>query len=130
MSASNRYSGAITITPPLTAREIRRAPESSAGFDAHLRITTVTVQTDGGEATRFAADAIVGPSESCSGYDVDAQIQTLVDLYAADHEFAGFIELDPDPGYGDSTPSRYVVRDGRVVEVWPMLVWPAEDGAS
>lgn len=128
MSASNRFSGVITIRPSLTASEIRRAPSgkgASTTWDAHLRITAETVYTDDGEFTRYTADAIVGPEEPCNGYDVVAQIQALVDLYA-DAEFAGFIEMDPDPGFGDPIPTRYVVRDRRVVEVRPVLTWPED----
>lgn len=131
MAASNSFSGEITITPPLTAPEIRQVTGSydwSDSFDAHLRITAVTEQTDDGETVRRTADAIVGPDESCKGYDVAEQIQTIVDLFGASHTFAGFIELDPDPGYGGPTPSRYVVRNGHVVKVEPTLAWP-EDAA-
>ena len=130
MSANNKYSGEITITPPLTAYEIRHFTahyDWSASFDAHLRVGEATEQTDDGEVVRRTAGAIVGPEESCSGYDVVEQIQTIVDLYP-DRDYAGYIEMDPDPGYGDPIPTRYVVRDRRVVEVRPVFTWP-EDAA-
>lgn len=134
MGYSNRFSGAITITPPLTAAEVRQVTgqyDWSTAFDAHLRIASTTVQTDDGEATRYSADAIVGPGDPCNGYDVAEQIQTLVDLFGTGHEFGGFIQADWDPGFGEP-PSRFYVRDGRVVEVKARmeLAWPAEDGAS
>lgn len=132
MSASNRYSGAITITPPLNTHEIRQVTSAydwSDGFDAHLRVNRDESTSVEGESVLIyiteTADAIVGPEESCSGYDVVEQIQTIVDLFP-DRGYAGFIEFDPDPGYGESTPSRYVVRDGRVVEVRPVLTWPED----
>lgn len=128
MSSSNNYTGAITITPPLTGAEIRHLTalhDWSDSFDAHLRVNEVTEQTADGEIVRRTADAIVGPEESCSGYDVAEQIQTIVDLYPG-RAFAGFIEMDPDPGYGDPVPTRYVVRDRRVVEVRPVLTWPED----
>lgn len=131
MSYSNRYSGAITITPPLTATEIRRAPrDDDAGdeWSAHLRINLREVDTDEGSATLCTADAIVGPEEPCSGYDVEQQIQALADLYADSHTLTGWIQVDWDPGFGSTPPSRYMLRDGRVVEVKAQYAWP-EDGA-
>lgn len=136
MSYSNRFSNAITIAPPLNIHEIRQATaryDWSESFDAHLRINRDETTAVDGESVLIyiteTADAILGPAEACNGYDVAEQIQTIVDLFTAGHSFGGFIELDPDPGFGDSTPSRFVVRGGRVVEVKPMLVWP-EDGAA
>lgn len=129
MSASNRYSGAISIKPPLTAAEIRQVESlygANESFDVHLLTNVRIEQTADGEIVRRTADAIGGPDEACNGYDVAEQIQTVVDLFAAGHAFGGFIELDPDPGFGDSTPSRFVVRDGRVVEIKPTLVWPGD----
>ena len=43
------------------------------------------------------------------------------------HEFAGFIEMQPDPGLdGDPCPTRYIV-DGRTVRtVRARLAWPDE----
>jgi Family of unknown function (DUF6205) len=127
MSYSNRFSGAISITPPLTAPELRSFTacyDWDDSFDAHLRVTETTEETADGEIVRREADAIVGPEESCNGYDVQEQIQTVVDLYP-DRVFAGFIQADWDQGFGDP-PSRYVVRDGRVVEVKAQYAWPEE----
>lgn len=132
MSADNRYSGEITITPPLNTHEIRQVTDSydwSIGFDAHLRVNRDEATAVEGESVLIyiteTADAILGPEESCSGYDVVEQIQTVVDLFP-DRAFAGWIEMDPDPGYGDPVPTRYVVRDRHVVEVRPVLAWPED----
>lgn len=128
MGYDNRYTGEITITPPLTATEIRHAPSgrgSSTAWDAHLRITATTEDTDTGEVTRYTADAIVGPENPCNGYDVKEQIQALIDLYADGHRFTGWVQVDWDAGFRE-LPTRYVVRDGRVAEVQPRLLWPGE----
>lgn len=124
MSANNSYSGAITITPPLTATEIRRAPQADSAWDAHLRIVESAVETDQGEILTRIADAIAPPTERCNGYEVEKQIQALVALFADGHQFAGFIEVRWDPGYDDPIPQRYVVRDGRVETITPRLAWP------
>jgi len=126
VSYENRYSGAITITPLLTAAEIRRAPGgvgASAAWDAHLRIDRRETETDAGTLVVYTADAIVGPEQACSGHEVEAQIRALVELFAGDHEFAGHIQVDWDPGFGEP-PSRYLVRGRDVVTVKPRLAWP------
>jgi hypothetical protein len=131
VSYSNRYSGEITITPPLTAAEIRRAPAgkgASTSWDAHLRIDRREIETDAGSMTVYTADAIVGPDEPCNGYDVEQQIKTLVALYADGHEFTGYIQEDPDPGFHEP-PHRWVVRPHGVVgfevaKVAPQITWP------
>lgn len=124
MSYSNRYSGEITITPPLTAAEIRQTPDwAEQTWHTHLRVQTTTEQTPDGEITRYTADAILGPDEPCSGYDVKDQIQALVEQFGGGHTFAGHMQVDWDPGFGE-LPTRYVVRDGRVTEVRPQLLWP------
>jgi len=131
MSYSNHYSGEITITPPLNRTEIEFAPDASDSWDAHLRIVRAeSTRVEGESVLVFiteTADAIVGPEESCNGYEMQEQIQALVDLYP-DCEFAGHIQVDWDPGFEDP-PSRYVLRDRRVVEVKPQMVWPGEEGA-
>ncbi|HZP49647.1 DUF6205 family protein [Actinocrinis sp.] len=128
MSYSNRFTGEITITPPLTHAEIRRAPTLDPSWDAHLRIDRDEIDTDAGVMVVYAADAIVGPEEPCNGYDVEDQIRTLVGLYSEGHEFAGFIQEDPDPGFGEP-PHRWVVRGREVVKVSPVITWPGEGGA-
>lgn len=135
MSYSNRYSGEITITPPLNVAEIRGFTalyDWSDSFDAHLRIDRDESVAVEGESVLITitetADAIVGPDEPCNGHDVQAQIQAIIDMFPG-HEFAGHIQVDWDPGFGEP-PVRYVVRDRRVVEVKPQMVWPGdEDGA-
>lgn len=127
MSYSNHYSGAITITPPLTAAEIRRAPTLDTSWDAHLRINREERETDAGSIVVYTADAIVGPEEACNGYDVEAQIRGLIILFAEGHEFAGHIQVDWDPGF-DEPPTRYMVRGLEVVAVKPTMVWP--DGSE
>jgi hypothetical protein len=127
MSYSNRFSGAITITPPLTWAQIQGAPKTS---DAELRVIEERTDTETGWTAVMVADAIVGPDEPCSGYDVEKDIAALVN-YVLNHcgkrTLAGHIQVGWDPGFNEP-PSRYVVRDGRVVEVKAQYAWP-EDAA-
>ena|SRR5258708_9783586 len=57
-------------------------------------------------------------------------IQAIVDHYGVAHTFAGWIQMQPDPGYGESTPQRYIVVDGRVEIVTPTLAWPGEQAGQ
>lgn len=56
MSYSNRFTGEITITPPLTHAEIRRAPTLDPSWDAHLRIDRGEIDTDAGVMVVYAAE--------------------------------------------------------------------------
>ena len=124
MPYSNRFTGEIAITPPLTAAEIRRAPDLDQEWDVHLRVTETTEQTRDGEITRYSADAIVGPDEPCNGYDAETQIRALVAVFADGHEFSGFIQEDPDPGFGEPQRRPGGGRGREVVKVSPVITWP------
>jgi hypothetical protein len=130
MGDTNRYSGAITITPPLTGAEIRKAPDSVLD-DVRLKVRETATPTDDGEIVVRTADAIVPTCDGRSGRSFAEDLQLLVDhllIESPGRVFAGYIEVEWDPGYGLTPPSRYVVRDGRVVEVKAQIVWPDEGG--
>ena len=124
MGYDNHFTGAITITPPLTWAEIRNGPGVS---DARIRIVEETVDTETGQNKVLTGDAIV-PLEmgTYSGHSVAEDIQTIVDHYGARHAFAGYIQVQWDPGFDDPIPQRYVVVNGHVETVTPELVWPGE----
>lgn len=129
MPYENSYSGAITITPALTRTQIRNS-QVERMRDVKLRIVEQQVESDGGETftVRQTADAIVPLGKECSGNDLEEEIQFLVDAFA-EHQFAGFIEVQWDQGF-KSPPSRFVVKDGRVVRIDAEYRWPGEwDGA-
>lgn len=126
MGYENHFTGAITITPPLTWAEIRNGPGVS---DVSVRIVEETVDTDTGQNKVLTGDAIVPlPMGRYSGYSVTEDIQAIVDHYAPlGHHFAGYIEMQPDPGFEDQRPSRYVVRGGCVKQIQAQLVWPDDE---
>jgi len=123
------YTGAITITPPLSWAEIRNGPRLR---DVRLRITETSADTDTGRTTTATADAVLPLEDGdCVGGDVAEDIQAIVDHYGRlGHEFAGHIQCDYPTGMvGPDEPNRerYVVAGGRVQTVTPRLVWPGED---
>ena len=129
MGYSNRYTGAITITPPLTRKQIREAHAENFK-DIRFRIVEEQVESDDGETVtvRTTADAIVPLDIEYSGHDLEDEIQSVVDAFG-DHEFAGFIEARWDPGFGEP-PSRFIIKDDRVMRIdaqyrWPGI-WPDE----
>lgn len=128
MSYSNRYTGAITITPPVTAAAvIREAPETQ---DARLRINRAVTPTDQGEVIVLTADAIEPACDGFSGYSLVEDIQRLADHIGSGHTFGGYIEVQWDAGFEDPVPQRYVIRSGRVETITPRLIWPGEDPDS
>jgi len=129
MGYSNHFTGAITITPPLTRKQIRDAyPENFK--DIRFRIVERQVESEDGETVtvRTTADAVVPLDIEYSGHNLVDEIQAVVDQFG-DHEFAGFIEARWESGFGEP-PSRFIVQDGRVVQIdaeyrWPGI-WPEE----
>lgn len=130
MSDTNRYTGTITITPPLTAVELRGAPETR---DARFRIEETTADTEFGRSILCVGVGIESNCDGMGGRLFDHDVQALVGYVGTldgPREFAGHIEVEWDPGYGLTPPSRFTVRGGRVVEVKARIVWPDEaDGA-
>lgn len=127
MGYDNRFTGAITITPPLTRPQIHEVQNGKLArlTDVKLRIVKAEVESEDGETVtiRKTADAIVPLDMTYSGHHVAEDVQALIDHFTG-HEFAGHIQVQWDPGFEDPIPTRYVVRDRRVVEVRPTLVWP------
>jgi hypothetical protein len=127
VSYNNRYSGAITITPPLIRSQIDAAPETR---DALLRVTEERSETPGGYSATVVAGAIVGPDEPCSGYQVEKEIAALARYCESlGRTVGGYIQVDWDPGFGD-LPSRYYWRGGQLAEIKPTMTWPEEDPAE
>ena len=130
MSYSNRFSGEITITPPLTWSEIRAIDSGVPRItDVRLRIDEErTVSDDGNEETvRRTAGAIVPLDMTYSGSNVTEDVQAIVDHYGPlGHSFTGWIQVQWDAGFDDPIPQWYIVRDGRVVAVKPRLLWPGD----
>ena len=122
MGYAAHWTGEVTITPPLTWAEIRNSTHLS---DLQLRLEETVHDTETGRTTVTTAVAIepigMGPY---NGYDVDVQLQMLVDAYPT-HEFEGMIHAVPeDPG---GSPWRYVIRDRRVVRQMPVAEWRDAD---
>jgi len=129
MPYENSYSGAITISPPLTQSQINDL-RFARRADVKLRIVEQKTESDDGESftVRPVADAIVPLEKDYSGDHLEDDIQLIVDTFS-EHEFAGFIEARWDPGFGEP-PSRFIIKDNRVMRIdaqyrWPGI-WPDE----
>lgn len=127
MGYDNRYTGEITITPPLTWAEIRDPGNTARVTDVRLRIRETVQDTETGQVVTKTADAIVPLEMTYSGSHVEDDIQLIVDYYGSHgHSFSGFIQVQWDSGFDNPIPQRYIVRNGRVVAVKPQLLWPGE----
>jgi len=123
MGYENSYSGAITISPPLTRSQIND-PRIARRTDVKLRIVEQKTESDDGESftVRPVADAIVPLEKDYSGDHLEDDIQLIVDTFS-EHEFAGFIEARWDPGFGEP-PSRFIIKDDRVMRIDAQYRWP------
>lgn len=117
-----RFSGEITITPPLTWAEIKH--KSRRGLqDLRIRLHEDVTDTDQGQ-NRIVTGVAVAPGttdEAYAGYDMVPELQSLVDAYGS-HEFSGHIEATGEEG----DQWRLLVRDGKAIQVYPRVVWPDE----
>lgn len=131
MGYENHFTGAITITPPLTRSQIGD-PRIARITDVSLHIAEQKTESDDGESftVRPVADAIVPLSMEYSGHNLEDDIQLIVDTFS-EHEFAGFIEVRWDGGFGEP-PSRFIVKDDRVMRIDAQYRWPGawDDGPT
>ena len=133
MSYNNRYTGAITISPPLNRRQINEVHNGPlAGLtDVQLRVHDAEEETVDGDALiiRSTADAVIPLSIGYSGYNLANDIRRIIDHFP-DHDFGGHIEVQWDPDFHESLPARYIIQNRAVIQVHPELVWPEEGDAD
>lgn len=128
MGYSARFSGEITITPPLTWGEMRakvETPQADGLQDLRLRLHEEVTDTPEGQLKVITGQAVRPDYAQGKGYDMQAELQSLVDAYGSSHQFAGYIEATGDEG----DRWRLCVRNGKVVQVYPQVTWP-DDEAS
>lgn len=126
MSDSNHYSGAITITPPLTWSQIKDCKDVPGAGDATLVVKETWIEDGDTRTVTSTASQIIATPLDGEARHLTEYIQAVVDRFP-DHKFGGHITIDWESGYGDPCPSRYVVRGRRVEEVKARLVWPDEE---
>lgn len=126
MGYESHWTGEVHITPPLTWAEIKN--DRSRGFqDLKLLLDETVEDTPTGQASTVTA-SVISPltGGAYNGYDVEAELQSVIDAHPG-HEFTGALEARPlDPG---GTPWRYVIQGRTVVRQEPRTVWPGEDEA-
>jgi hypothetical protein len=125
MGYNTRVTGAILITPPLTAAELRAHPEVKDGDCAYVQVNEEPVETDEGTLIRTTGNAIVPwRDEEYKAYDLVEQVQHIVSTFP-DRAYEGRFDC-----YGEENPDiwRLVIRDGRAVQIRPQLIWPDEAG--
>jgi hypothetical protein len=132
MSGDTTITGAITIDPPLTWAQARdsiwlntkRDPERGWYREVWLRVVEDEQDTTDGIIIARTVDAIVPVPGEISGYYAAEQIQRIVDEIGPGHTFGGHLECT-----WRGSPMkvwRLAVRDGRVAEVRPQVIWPGE----
>lgn len=127
MGYESHWTGQVRIEPPLTWGEIKSS-DCPRFNDLALRLDEDTEDTLTGQIRIVTAPAVAplisGPF---NGYDIETELQALIDAYPG-HEFTGAIEARPlDPG---GTPWRYAVQGRTVVRQEPRTVWPGERDAD
>lgn len=114
-----RFSGEVTITPSLTWAEIGRTARQDLR-DLRIRFHEDVTDTDTGQVKVITGVAVKPGTTEGAGYDMVAELQSLVDAYGKSHRFTGRIEATGEEG----DQWRLLVRDGKAVQVYPRVVWP------
>jgi hypothetical protein len=127
-----RADGTITISPPLAFHEIKDDPylptvasSAEGGWrDVEYVVDETTVDTDMGRLTTFPAAGVRPTNEGqpWTRYALLEQLQDVVNRHPG-HQFGGHIECSGPEG---GPPWRIVVRDRKVVEIHPTLIWPGD----
>lgn len=124
MGYESHWSGEIRITPPLTWAEIKRTPGLQ---DVTLRLNEQTEDTPTGQVRTVTSAAITPISGSAyNGYDIETEIQRVIDAHPG-HHFSGAITartVDPGGGTFRFTVTPSALTDQKVIRQEPRIVWP------
>jgi hypothetical protein len=118
-----RFTGEITITPPLTLGEMRK-PRPWKLRDLRFRQHDESREGENGYWVEVTGVAVAPfTEESFSGFDMVTELDCLLGTFGRDHAFTGFIEACGD----DGDLWRLTVITGRAVQISPQIVWPDEE---
>jgi hypothetical protein len=128
MSAENVHTGQIVIDPPLPWAKIRTSSflRDHRGEQSDVVFRLVEDEVTGARS----AVALVAAMDEFTGSDVKENLQLALDMYADEHTFTGYIQVDYEAGVcgEDEAPMvRYYTFGTKVVVVEPELRWPTED---
>lgn len=132
MGYTSTCEGEIIISPPITAKELRAHAELLESHeyargrprDAYIAVQEEIFPTDDGELTKKSGLSIVVNSEdeSWTRYNLEASIQEIVHAFP-DRQYTGRITCLGE----DGDQWAFIVREGKVKEIRPQIVWPEED---
>ena len=124
MSYDVRFSGEISIDPPIPADEVLVAgfvePGCYGDKDVAVKVSEVPVEGVPGAFRRLVV-AIEPCMSSYSAYKAVEHVQEIVDRWGEGRTFSGRLDCS-DPQTGDLW--RLEIHNGRAVEVRPRIVWP------
>lgn len=129
MSYEHRWSGEITIDPPIPVADLDGSwhlPDypnpHGRMIDVQFRVEEVPVPEAPGAYRRMAV-SVVAAMDSFSGYDVKEQLQDIVTQHGAGRTFGGHIEVQ----WEEEGASRFMVTGGAVQRVDAVMVWPGDE---
>jgi hypothetical protein len=122
--------GSIRFSPAVTWKQVKDSgfvvnKEHQNYVDKDVMLETYGPASDDDDLI----DTIYPQSEdSIKAYYITEHLQELVDLLGSDKNFEGYLQIEGE-GHDDGNPDiwRLKVKDGKVVEIHPKLVWPEED---
>jgi hypothetical protein len=130
MGRSVTVGGRIRISPPLDTKEIREHPqlceESTLNNfrEAWVEVTEFREETEAGDLVTKSGAYIVSGDDSFSHWELTPEVQEIVDSFPG-HSWGGYLECFNSDDGGETW--RLYVREGRVKEIRPKIVWPDDE---
>lgn len=122
--------GEISIVPPLPWADFKDSgflPEQpykswpKNGACIKLLVEEDEVETSMGVMITKSAIAVVPVDDQTKAYDIETELQALVNSTNREHQFNGFIEGE---GEDNDDMWRLYVKDRKVIRVRPTITWP------
>lgn len=126
MGTNSKFSGEITVTPPLTWNEIKATQMIDlVGKDSEVRLDIDERKTDTPDGTltvKTCSRIIPTSDQPYRGYYVKEALQVILDQNPG-HTFTGYIEARLEDL---SSMCRFLIKDGKAVKANPVITWPDE----
>lgn len=116
--------GYISVTPGILEQQVEETPYCRHG-DTTLEVTGVVSPIN----PNLVNPSLIIPryDDKFKAYDTIEELNGIVDRWGEGRVFSGYIEIQGEgDGIGDIDLYRLAVKDGKVVEITPKLVWPED----
>ncbi len=121
--------GSISFTPSITYAEVKNSGYVITEARQNYVQKDLMLESFGPDSEPEDEIYVILPAseDSYKAYDIVDNLKELVNLLGPDRQYKGYFEITGE-GYDPGEPDlwRLRVKDGKVEEVHPKLVWPED----